>query len=201
MSNGIILSAAVRQNLLALQDTASLMATTQQRLATGKKVNSAPRQSVAFFTSQSLGSRASDLQHVLDQIGQAVQTINAANNGITSITSLVQSAKSLAEQATATTAPTSTYSSVDSSSNILSAVNLNGAEASATTTGTANLEATPIVITGKTVTETLGQSVGAQFTLNSDVVAAFPGSLAADGTVEVKGDRAWTVRSRPSMLP
>jgi len=51
--SGIILSAAVRQNLLALQDTAALAATTQQRLATGKKVNSALDNPSAFFTSQS----------------------------------------------------------------------------------------------------------------------------------------------------
>ena len=39
--SGIVLSASVRQNLLSLQSTASLLATTQNRLATGKKVNSA----------------------------------------------------------------------------------------------------------------------------------------------------------------
>jgi len=56
--SGIILSAAVRQNLLSLQDTATLTATTQQRLATGKKVNSALDNPSAFFTSQALSSRA-----------------------------------------------------------------------------------------------------------------------------------------------
>src|ERR1700747_3552548 len=99
MSDNVILSAAVRQNLLSLQNTASLMASTQQRLATGKKVNSALDDPSAYFTSQALSPRASHLQHGLDQIGQAVQTINAANNGITSITQLVQSAKGLAQQA------------------------------------------------------------------------------------------------------
>jgi len=183
--SGIILSAAVRQNLLALQDTAALAATTQQRLATGKKVNSALDNPSAFFTSQSLSSRASDLQKVLDDIGSAVQTINAANNGITSITQLVQSAKSLAQQASATTAATSTYSSIDSSANILSATNLNGTETTATKTGTANLEATAIGITGATVTETLGQKVGAAFANDAAVATAFGGG-AGNGTVEVK---------------
>jgi flagellin len=188
MSDNVILSAAVRQNLLALQDTASLMASTQQRLATGKKVNSALDNPSAFFTSQSLSSRASDLQNVLNQIGQAVQTINAANNGITSITQLVQSAKSLAQQATATTAPVSTYSSVDASSNILSAANLNGVESTASLTGDhgQNLEPAPIAITGANLTETLGQGVGGTaFANDAAVAAAFPGSLANDGTVQV----------------
>ena len=39
--SGIVLSASVRQNLLSLQSTAALLATTQNDLATGKKVNSA----------------------------------------------------------------------------------------------------------------------------------------------------------------
>ena len=37
--SGIVLSASVRQNLLALQSTANLLAKTQNDLATGNKVN------------------------------------------------------------------------------------------------------------------------------------------------------------------
>jgi flagellin-like hook-associated protein FlgL len=99
MSSSITLSAGVRQNLLALQDTASLLATTQNRLATGKKVNSALDNPSNYFTSQGLSNRASDLNALLDTIGQAQQTLQAANTGLTSLTSLVQSAKSLATQA------------------------------------------------------------------------------------------------------
>jgi flagellin-like hook-associated protein FlgL len=95
----IILSAGVRQNLLALQDTAALMATTQNRLATGKKVNSALDNPSNYFTSQGLSNRASDLNSLLDAIGQAQQTLQAANTGLTSLTSLVQSAKSIVTQA------------------------------------------------------------------------------------------------------
>ena len=51
MSN-IILTAGVRQNLLSLQNTADLMSMTQNRLATGKKVNSALDNPISFFTSQ-----------------------------------------------------------------------------------------------------------------------------------------------------
>lgn len=98
MSN-IVLSAGVRQNLLSLQNTADLMASTQNRLATGKKVNSALDNPGSFFTSQSLQNRASDLNDLLDSIGQAQKTLDAADQGISSLTKLVQSAKSIAKQA------------------------------------------------------------------------------------------------------
>jgi flagellin len=97
--SSIVLSAGVRQNLLSLQNTAALAATTENRLATGKKVNSALDNPQSFFTSQSLLNRSTDLSSLLDQIGQAQQTLQAANQGLTSLTNLVQSAKSLANQA------------------------------------------------------------------------------------------------------
>src|SRR6187402_2398542 len=95
----VVLSAGVRQNLLALQSTANLMSITQNRLATGKKVNSALDNPTNFFTSQSLGNRASDLNSLLDSIGQAQKTLEAADKGLTSLTKLVESAKSIAKQA------------------------------------------------------------------------------------------------------
>ena len=101
----IVLTSGVRQNLLSLQQTASLLNTTQNRLATGKKVNSAFDNPVAFFTSQSLTNRASDLGALLDQIGQATQTLNAANQGLTSLTSLIEQALSTAKQAQSSAEP------------------------------------------------------------------------------------------------
>ena len=102
----IILSSAVRSNLTSLQQTADLIAQTQTRLATGKKVNSALDNPLNYFTSQSLSSRASDLSNLLDGVGNAIQTLNAANNGITSLTKLVQNAQAIAQQAQQTTATT-----------------------------------------------------------------------------------------------
>jgi flagellin-like hook-associated protein FlgL len=95
----IVLSASVRQNLLSLQSTAHLMSLTQNRLATGKKVNTALDNPSNFFTSQSLSNRARDLNGLLDSIGQAQKTLEAADQGITSLTKLVESAKSIAKQA------------------------------------------------------------------------------------------------------
>ena len=102
MSSSITLSAASRQNLLSLQDTAALTATTQNRLATGKKVASALDNPLNFFTAQSLNSRSSDISGLLDGISNGVQAIQAANQGITSIQKVVEQAKSLASQALAT---------------------------------------------------------------------------------------------------
>ncbi|TXN41557.1 flagellar protein [Methylobacterium sp. WL30] len=100
--SGVSLTAATRQNLLSLQDTAALSSTTQNRLSTGKKVSSALDNPVNFFTAQSLSNRSSDLGTLLDSISNGVQTIQAANTGLTSIQKLVDSAKSTANQALAT---------------------------------------------------------------------------------------------------
>ena len=95
----ISLTASMRSNLLSLQNTQSLMDMTQERLSTGKKVNSALDNPTSYYTSQSLTNRASDLSALLDSMGQGVQTIKAANEGIESITEFVQQAKSVANQA------------------------------------------------------------------------------------------------------
>jgi flagellin len=101
--SGISLSAGVRQNLLSLQDTANLLSQTQNRLATGKKVNSALDNPNSYFTAQSLTNRANSLSSLLDGITNGINTIQAANNGISAITKLVQSAQALVTQAQQTT--------------------------------------------------------------------------------------------------
>jgi flagellin len=103
--SGITLTAGVRQNLLSLQSTADLLTTTQNRLATGKKVNSAFDNPTSFFTSQSLTNRSNSLSALLDQVGQAQQTLQAANQGLTSITSLLQQGLSVAQQALQASGP------------------------------------------------------------------------------------------------
>ena len=112
--SGIVLSSSVRQNLLSLQSTASLLATTQNDLATGNKVNSALDNPTNFFTAQSLNNRASDIGNLLDSIGNGVQVLQAANTGITSLQSLVDSAKSIANQVLQSPVGYSTKSNVTS---------------------------------------------------------------------------------------
>lgn len=95
----ISLTASMRSNLLSLQNTQSLMDMTQERLSTGKKVNSAIDNPSSYYTAQSLTNRASDLEGLLDSMGQGIQTIQAANEGIEAITSFVQQAKAVANTA------------------------------------------------------------------------------------------------------
>jgi flagellin-like hook-associated protein FlgL len=111
--SNITLSSSVRQNLLSLQDTASLLSTTQTRLATGKKVNSALDNPTNFFTASGLDARASDIGNLLDSIGNGVQVLQAANTGITSLSKLVDTAKSIANQALQQPSGYSTKSSVE----------------------------------------------------------------------------------------
>src|SRR6516165_1473692 len=112
MSSGIVLTASVRQNLLSLQSTADLLATTQDRLASGKKVNTALDNPVNFFTASGLDQRASDINNLLDSIGNGVQVLQAANTGITSLQKLVDTAKSIASQALQTTVGYSTKANI-----------------------------------------------------------------------------------------
>jgi flagellin-like hook-associated protein FlgL len=107
----IVLSAGVRSNLLQLQKTSDLISSTQTKLATGKRVNSAIDNPINFFTAQGLSNRANDLTALLDSMSNGINTIQAANNGLTSITKLVQSAQALVSQAQQTS-DTTTRSSL-----------------------------------------------------------------------------------------
>ena len=97
----ITLSAGVRQSLSALQSASAQASTVQNRLATGRKVNSALDNPASFFTASGLNNRASDLGRLLDDMGQAVKTLQAADKGISAITKLVENAQSIAKQAKA----------------------------------------------------------------------------------------------------
>ena len=120
----ISLTASMRSNLLSLQQTQDLMDMTQERLSTGKKVNSAIDNPSSYYTAQSLTNRASDLNALLDSMGQGIQTIQAANEGIEAITDFVQQAKALANTArdNATvkgTTSSGTYTAADDTKNII----------------------------------------------------------------------------------
>ncbi|RYE32502.1 MAG: flagellin [Hyphomicrobiales bacterium] len=96
-----ILSSGVRNNLLTLQQTTAQQSVIQNRLATGKKVNSAIDNPVNYFTALSLNDRSSQLTGLLDGISNGIQTIQTASKGIDAITKLVGSLQSTIKQAQA----------------------------------------------------------------------------------------------------
>ena len=168
--SGIVLSSSVRQNLLSLQSTADLLATTQNRLSTGKSVNSALDNPTNFFTAQSLDNRASDINNLLDGIANGVQVLQAANTGITSLQKLIDSAKSIANQALQTTVGYSTKSNVSTTISGATAADLRG------TTSFASATAVSGVLYD-------GAAGGTTAASGSTTLGATQGSVAGTGTV------------------
>ncbi|HEX2635005.1 MAG TPA: flagellin [Bradyrhizobium sp.] len=180
--SGIVLSASVRQNLLSLQSTADLLSTTQNRLATGNKVNSALDNPTNFFTAQGLNNRASDITNLLDSIGNGVQVLQAANTGITSLQKLVDTAKSLANQVLQ--APTG-YSVKASATSLAptgsGALSVAGTATDLTNAGTNSLNGLTFVFTpatGAATTITISSTVAAG---NVNSIDAFNTALSAAG--------------------
>lgn len=161
----ITLSSAVRSNLLSLQNTADLMSKTQERLATGLKVNSALDNPTNFFTASSLNSRANDLARLLDGVSNATQTLEQADNGISAITKLVESAQATARQAQQTSA------SVETAAQFLGSALAN--DTNATTTGTVAIGAD---------TQTISSSAPVSGAGANDVAAQLTGGATLTGT-------------------
>ncbi len=102
----ISLTSGIRSNLQSLQATATLLSRTQERLGTGKKVNSPIDNPTNYFTAEALKNRASDLTARLDGISKGVQTVKAADAGIKGIKSLISQAKGIANDARALSSDT-----------------------------------------------------------------------------------------------
>ena len=99
MSNSITLTASMRSNLSSLKSLANQMSTTQTRLSTGKKVNSAIDNASSYYQARSLNNRAADLDALLDAMGQGIQTIAAANEGVEAGLKMIEQMKSVAQSA------------------------------------------------------------------------------------------------------
>jgi len=195
--SGIVLSASVRQNLLSLQSTAELLSTTQNRLASGKKVNTALDNPTNFFTAQGLDNRASDINNLLDAIGNGVQVLQAANTGLTSLQKLVDTAKSIANQVLQTTTGYTVKSSATSLAPTgAGALGVAGTAADLTVGGTNSLSTKTFIFqaaTGGPTTITLGTGAGQ---VNS--IAAFNTALTSGGlglTASLASDGSITITS------
>src|SRR5262245_16327768 len=175
----VTLSKAVRSNLLSLQSTASMMGKTQERLATGLKVNSALDNPTNFFTASALNSRASDMAQLLDSVSNAVQTIAAADKGISAITKLVETAQATARQALQTAVQ------VEDTDNPVNAL--------VTGTDTTLADADIAALSGETLTVTVGSgsaqtiTFGASVDTLAELQTAIQGLTGATGTAAAGG--------------
>ncbi len=118
---GISLTSSMRNNLLSLQQTAKLQDITQNRLATGLKVNSAIDNPSSYYTAQSLNNRAEDLYVLLDAMSQGIQTLKAVNESIEAGTKFLEQAKSVANSVLEPAQPV--IAKVSTEEELLAAVN------------------------------------------------------------------------------
>jgi flagellin len=182
MANDVTLSAGVRANLLSLQNTAIMMGKVQERLSTGKKVNSAVDNPVNFFTAASLQARAGDLSTLLDGVSNAIQTVAAADKGISAITKLIESAKSTARQGL-----TAEEADVSYAANIQSGVLADDAAVAAVNAGDLTIQ----VGSGTVHTITFGAAVDDQAELTAALAALDLGTdvaISFNGTEEIEID-------------
>ena len=103
-TGSIFLSAAIRTNLLSLQQTSELIGRTQGRLSTGLEVQSALDDPVKFFTSKALSDRATDILEKKSGVDQSVSTLHVAINAAESIDRVLKQMKGLLITAKAATA-------------------------------------------------------------------------------------------------
>lgn len=99
METAIGLNGSMRSNLLALQGTTELLGRTQERLSTGKRVNSALDNPSAFFASSAHQQRADMLSARKEAIGEAVQTIKKSNEGVSAIKNILEAARGIVSSA------------------------------------------------------------------------------------------------------
>ncbi len=117
----VSLTASMRSNLLSLQNISRQVDVTQNRLSTGKKVNSAIDNPSSYYTARALTNRANDLDALLDSMGQAVSTIKAATTALETAADFLEQASAVATQALESTQPIAAR--VSTEEELLTAVN------------------------------------------------------------------------------
>ncbi len=184
--SSIVLSAGVQSNLLSLQTTNDLFTQINNRLSTGKKVNSALDNATNFFLSNAFKTSATTLQGLLDNgITNSLRTIDAANTGITAITALINQIKANLAQSLQTTPTTAVYTGTVS--------NLTTASSFTTTVGktiTVSDGVTTATYTTVGVATTVAQIVNA---INGTALETVKAELSGSGQILLEAQGATTI--------
>lgn len=193
MSSDIVLTAALRNNLLSLQNTQRLIDTTQLRLATGLKVNSALDNPTSFFTAQTLNNRAGDLERLLDSINLSIRTIEEADAGVSALTSLIEQAQSITNSARDELAAS------EGTARVIGNVDLSAVADITTLTGIANADVLRIVTTddsGTQILEDIAIATGdTAYTLAAKITDQFADNENGEITAEITSDGFLSIQS------
>ena len=175
--SSIVLSSSVRTSLFSLQQTNDLLASTQNRLATGKKVNSANDNATVFFAASALSNRAADLSNVFDGIVAASKVLSSTNDSLSSLSNLVTSAQSTARNALASTATTARTTGSVSGLTGTSSFAVTATKTFTVTDGTTTATITSAgALTGQQVLDGVNNTAGLKV----------KASLAADGKLQLE---------------
>ncbi|MDB5362905.1 MAG: Flagellin and related hook-associated protein, partial [Rhodospirillales bacterium] len=98
MSN-VTLTATQTQTLASLSEASKAFSATQTVLNTGKKVNSAADDAVAYFRSKSLYDRSSQILSRKANVDQSIQSVQAALTATSAVDGLLKQLKSVLEGA------------------------------------------------------------------------------------------------------
>jgi flagellin len=178
MSNGITLQSNMRQGLSALQNTASLLASTQEKLSTGRKVNSALDNPLSFSTAALPTSRSSSLSGLMDGMSNSVQTVKAANTGAQNIGKTLDSIKGIIDQAKS--AGVTTTQAKGTAGTLTAASAFAGASGDKLTiANTTNNSTTQIDISGATTVQGVIDAV------NSGSGGNYSASLGENGSLQI----------------
>lgn len=156
--NDISLTASARANLLSLQQTSSLLDRTQNRISTGRKVNSALDNATAYFSSKGFLNRADDLNRIKEGLSTSLQTLKQASNAIESITKIVQQAQGLVISAQQSNDATTRAGLAAQFNSLLD--QLNGVVADATFNGT------NLLVSGQSLAVNFNENNAAELTIN-----------------------------------
>jgi len=194
----ISLSNAIRSNLLALQQTTDLANSTQDRLASGKKVNSALDNAVAYFQAKNLSERSTDFAERKSGIDQGISTLKAAVNGTEGVDRTLKQLKAILQSVkTATDTEKTSYQTqfntlmgqLDLLANdaTYQGLNLINATTSTLTVKFSNITTSQLQVVGKDFNASMLFTAGAATVLATVLAAQLFSLLAASNAVDSLG--------------
>ena len=129
MGYDVILTSTMSNSVYALTQIDSSMNTANERLATGKEVNSALDNPLNYFAAEDHLARYNDLSARNDEMNEAIQLVTAANDGVEAILDLIDSALSIANSALTAESQTDVNELEDKFNDILEQIDFLAADA------------------------------------------------------------------------